>query len=138
MGQLIKFSDSVTMAIHAVMCLSAIGEGQMANLNEIARAFKVSQAHLSKVMQRLGKAGLVRALRGPQGGYALASSPGEVTLLQVYEAIEGKVVLNACLLPRQICAAGTCGLGTIVCDLQIKLRDYLAGTTLGALIAGDH
>lgn len=138
LGQLIRFPDSVTMAIHAVMRLSAIGEGQLANLKEIAMTFEVSEAHLSKVMQRLGKAGLVRAVRGPQGGYALASAPGEVTLLQVYEAIEGKVVLNACLLPRPICRAGTCDLGTFVCDLQIKLRDYLAETTLGALIAGAH
>ncbi len=136
MGQLIRFSESVSLAIHALMHLAATGEGRLANLEGIATAYPMSKAHLSKIMQRLGKAGLVRAVRGPRGGYALSDSPEKVTLLQIYEAIEGKVASSACMLGRPVCAAGACQLGNFVGDLQVRLGNYLAETSLGILIAG--
>ncbi|MBM3268800.1 MAG: Rrf2 family transcriptional regulator [Candidatus Sericytochromatia bacterium] len=134
MSQLIRFSEQATIAIHAMTHLASTGPEQLATLKVMAAAYKVSEAHLAKVMLRLGKAGLVRAVRGPQGGYALSGTPEETTLLQVYEAIEGEVVPSACLFRRPVCAAGACDLGNLVCSLETRLRDYMARTSLSAMV----
>ena len=65
---------------------------------ELAATLKVSEAHLAKVMQRLGKAALVRSARGPKGGFQLPAGRSSVTLLDVYEAIDGPFRPDECLL----------------------------------------
>lgn len=130
MADLIKFSESSTIGLHAMLHLAAHAQEGPVQMRVVAEAFRVSEAHLSKVMQRLVKAGLIRASRGPSGGYMLCLLPGEVTLLQVYEAIEGELAIRHCLFGQAVCLSGCCGLGSLVGQLTGELRTYLARTTL--------
>ena len=95
----------------------------------------VSQAHLSKVLQRLSKAGLVRPLRGPRGGFTLARSASRITLLDVFEAIEGPLQPSGCLLSHPICEDRGCILGGLLESTNRKVREYLTGTRLSELVA---
>ena len=62
--------------------------GKPANVKEIAKGFDVSGHHLSKVLQRLVKSGLLRSIKGVNGGFILAKSSDQLTFLEIYEAIE--------------------------------------------------
>lgn len=130
MSDLIKFSESSTIGLHAMLHLAAHAQEGPVQMRVVAEAYRVSEAHLAKVMQRLGKAGLIRAARGPNGGYMLSQLPEEVTLLQVYEAIEGDVATRQCLFGKAVCLSGCCGLGSLVGQLAGELHAYLARTTL--------
>ena len=61
----IKVSEAVSIAIHALVLLAANPTGRL-SAKEIADTFKISGAHLAKVLQRLGKADMVKSVRGPQ------------------------------------------------------------------------
>jgi len=100
---------------------------------EIASALNVSEAHLAKVMQRLARAGLVRSVRGPNGGYTLARPSDEIALLDVYEAVEGPLSTDDCLLEEPICSGRTCIFGGLVKKLNTEVREHLAATKLANL-----
>ncbi len=100
---------------------------------DIANLLGASGNHLAKVMQRLVKAGLVNSVRGPQGGFQLDRSASKITLLNIYEAIEGPIQDSGCLSDNPICQAPGCILGQTVRDLHRQLKDCLKRTTLSEL-----
>jgi len=95
MSGVLKISNAATIALHAMTYLAAFPDNKHMT-KEIASLHQVSEAHLSKVLQRLTRAGLVKAVRGPKGGFSLAKSADEISLLEVYETIEG--TLEGCSL----------------------------------------
>lgn len=133
MTQVIKFSEAVTIGVHSMVYLAS-HPGRQVPLNEVAEAFKVSVAHLSKVMQRLGKAGLVKGSRGPTGGYMLVRSAADTRLLEIYEAIEGPFVPRFCLFAEPMCGQVCCGVGDVLGQLNVQMKTYLSETALIALV----
>ena len=132
MTGILKISEAASLALHTAVLL-AIKEDKVFSTGEIAREIKVSEAHLSKVLQRLTRAGVVQSLRGPKGGFKLARSPDEITLLQVYEALEGSLAPKGCLFESRICGTGDCILGGLIAGVNNQVGEYLAKTKLSDL-----
>src|SRR5215471_4777739 len=82
-----KLQISSRIAIFALLDLAAPPERQLA-VAEIGAKYGVSSHHLAKVMQVLGRAGLVRAVRGARGGYQFSGNARRTTLLDVIELFE--------------------------------------------------
>jgi len=61
-------------------------------LAEIASRENISEKFLSLIMMPLRSAGLVLSIRGAQGGYRLARDPTSITVLNIFEALEGEVL----------------------------------------------
>lgn len=129
MDNILKISEAASMALHAIAFLADQPKEQVAN-KDIAAALQVSETHLSKVMQRLAKAGLVSSNRGPHGGFRLARAADQVTLLEVYEAIEGPLPSGYCLIGSPVCDGDKCILGHLLKDLNREVRSYLENTRL--------
>lgn len=68
-------------------------EGDILTAQAIAASRHVPEKYLVHILLQLKRAGLVHSIRGAQGGYALALSPDQVSLLQIVEAIDGPVLL---------------------------------------------
>ncbi|MCX6339967.1 MAG: Rrf2 family transcriptional regulator [Candidatus Aureabacteria bacterium] len=136
MAKLIKVSEAAALALHA-MVLMAADRRKPLSTHDAAARLKVSEAHLSKVFQRLTKDGLVRSFRGPQGGFVLGRSPDDLSLLDVYESIEGKCEESNCLFDVPACDGKKCILGGIMKKVDGQLRRYLARAKLAAL-AGKY
>ena len=132
MSHVLKVSEAASLAMHAAVMLAANSDRLTSNA-EAAATLEVSEAHLSKVFQRLAHAGLVRAVRGPKGGFALTRPAGRVTLLEVYEAIEGKLMPVSCLLGKRVCDGRNCILGNLLDRTNRMVREHLAGTRLSDL-----
>lgn len=130
----LRISEAASLALHA-MALLASGPGQPRASRDLAQRLGVSGHHLAKVMQRLTRAGLVTGRRGPRGGFQLAGRGRATTLLEVYEAVEGPLPSQTCLLGRPACS-GSCALGGLLGRLAADVRTYLEGATLGELAAG--
>jgi len=131
---LLRISEAASLGLHSLAVLASGPEEALAT-NRIALHLGVSEAHLSKVLQRLARAGFVRSIRGPKGGFMLAKPKGQITLLEVYESIEGPVSWNGCLLDAPICG-GDCIFGDLLKDVNGEVKTYLAGTTLAELSKG--
>jgi len=132
MATVLKISDAASLAMHT-MVLLAVEPGRVRTTHEIAEELKVSEAHLSKVLQRLTREGLVKSVRGPKGGFQLDRAQEEASLLRVYEAIAGRLESSNCLLEVQRCKGELCILGTLLENVNREVRDYLGGTKLSQL-----
>ena len=102
---------------------------------EAAAALGVSEAHLMKVLQHLSRAGICHATRGPKGGFRLAGDPDQISLLRVFEAIEGPISGTCCLFNERKCRKGGCILGDMVATITDTAKKRMAGTTLAKAAA---
>ena len=123
MASPLKISEAASLALHTKVLLAAEKKKNLAT-RDIAARLRVSEAHLAKVLQRLGRAGLVRSRRGPGGRDAKS-----ITLLDVYEVTEGPLVSQDCLMGEKACQ-GQCILGGLLTSLGEQVRDYLSRNTL--------
>jgi Rrf2 family protein len=131
MTNMLKISEAASLALHTTVMLAADPDN-LYSTNEFASALHASKAHLSKVLQRLEKSDIVKSTRGPNGGFKLTKSGNDITLLEVYEAIDGKLSPSNCLLNECICN-GDCIMGKLLGDLNNQVRDYLIKTKLSML-----
>ncbi|MHC4713915.1 MAG: RrF2 family transcriptional regulator [Planctomycetota bacterium] len=128
MSGLLKISEAAVLAVHTAALLAG-EEGRVMTTHEAAEYLGASEAHLSKVLQRLSRSGLVNSVRGPKGGFSLARPAGEVTLLEVYEAMDGPLPEGRCLLDTSVCE-GRCILGNVLCEVGETVKRRFEGTTL--------
>ncbi len=83
-----KFSTRTLYGLKAILVLAGrYGEGLL-SVSAIAKKENLSVHYLEQILNSLKKKGLVKSARGPQGGYALAKKPSEVTLHDLYTALE--------------------------------------------------
>jgi len=120
---ILNISEGSTIGLHAAVHLSK-GKGEPVTTKDAAEAMKVSAAHLSKILQRLAKSGIVTAVRGPKGGYFLGRPLSEIRLLDVFEAIEGPLKLRSCLLSHPRCGVDGCMLGDMLKDINQQVIQH--------------
>ncbi len=72
--------------LRAIVCLGRETAGRQ-SADEIAKLTQVPRRYLHKVLQDLGKAGLVASQSGPGGGYSLARAAASITILDVVNAV---------------------------------------------------
>lgn len=124
-------SGAASLALHTAIILAA-NPDRLVSAKELALILCASEAHLSKVLQRLEKSNIVNSVRGPKGGFRLNKSGDEIMLLDVYEAIDGKLSMLPCLLSENVCD-GNCGFGEVITNLNRQFKDYLSKTRLSSL-----
>jgi len=129
MATILKISEATTLAIHAMIYIAAYPK-QPISTAKIAKRFNVSAAHLSKVMQRLTHIGLLKSQRGPRGGFILTKPAEEINLLEIYEAIEGKLPSSTCLLETPACSSKICIISKLLKNIQKEVDKFLRETTL--------
>jgi len=132
MSSFIRISEASSIAFHTAAFLAQNAE-RLVSSREIARALGVSENHLSKVLQRLARSGLVHSTRGPNGGFRIHSPWERIRLIEIYEAIEGPIASGRCLLGLPICRGNRCALGVLVHRTDEAARKCLTGTTLAEM-----
>jgi Rrf2 family protein len=103
---------------------------KLVNVNHIAELTTSSRHHVAKVFQRLAKEDFIVSNRGPSGGFSLKSDPAEISFLDIYEAIEGKIEITKCPLDKPICPFDKCIFKNVIKDLTLDFRGYLEQQTL--------
>ena len=126
---MIKISEAASLALHTMVYLSS-ETGRLVSAKEIAGELNVSEAHLAKVLQRLARCGLLRSVRGPKGGFALSGKYNELTLLEIYESIEGPLDKVSCFRTTRACSGDHCIFGGLLGDINKQVRVYLEDTRL--------
>jgi len=121
-------------AIRAVRYLSTQGNGSNVATSRIAREMKIPASFLAKIVSQLQINGLLKTSRGASGGVQLSRAPGEISLLDVVEAIDGPILLNECVgNPGKCEFADECAMHPIWTDAQNALVSRLGETTFASL-----
>jgi len=105
-------------------------------LRDISRRQHISEKYLWQVINPLRGAGLVNSSRGARGGYALAKTPAEISLLDVVSILEGPVCVVDCVESPDSCErSAACVAREAWGEVESKVRAAMAAITLKDLIA---
>jgi Rrf2 family protein len=140
------YGTSVEYGLHCIVWLIGPRDKPVSS-RELADIQGVPPAQVAKIFPKLEKAGLVVSSGGISGGYRLARSPEEITILDVVDAIEGDRRLFDCREVRRGCALfggdppgwmtrGVCGIHAAMLRAEKSMRAELARTTLLDLAKG--
>lgn len=130
-----QFNATTDYAFRVALHL-ACNEGRVVSRREISEKNHVTTMFLQKIMAALMEAGLVTSYRGASGGFTLSRPASEVTLLDVLEAMEGKLILNRCLADYGSCSRGAapyCAVHHRLTRVQEVMRSELGAIRLSEL-----
>ena len=89
-----NLSKKSRYGITALIDLAVDARNQCVQLSSIAERNKISVKYLEQIFSGLRRAGLVKSIKGPQGGYLLAKSPESITVADVIYALDGSYLLE--------------------------------------------
>ncbi|WP_303863778.1 Rrf2 family transcriptional regulator [Alkalibaculum bacchi] len=91
-----KISTKGRYGLRAIIDLALNSNGEHVSLVNIAERQDISKNYLEQVFSTLRKAGIVKSVKGAQGGYELAKDPSEITAGEILRALEGSLsVVNS-------------------------------------------
>jgi Rrf2 family protein len=116
--------------------LASVDSGTRMSLPELARAAEAPGSFLSKVLQALARSGMICSRRGQSGGFQISERGRRASMLQVIEAIEGVIRLNACLVSGKSCRRKSwCPAHPVWAQAQHAMLSILDGVTIAELSA---
>ena len=92
-----KISTRGRYALRIMLDLALADSGSPVRVKEIAARQEISEKYMEQIISILNKAGFVRSVRGPQGGYFLTRSPAEYTVGMILRLTEGSMAPVSCL-----------------------------------------
>lgn len=117
--------------VRAILALARAPRETLLSVRRIAEEMAIPRQFLPQVMADLGRAGLVEAVPGRAGGYRIARSPAEITILDVVEAVEGDGRRRSCVLRGGPCnPEDVCDVHDVFAAAQDAILDTLAAATL--------
>jgi len=128
MSRIVNLSEAASIALHSMIIVAR--SKRMINLNEIAEMMGTSKNHLAKITQILVKRNFLKSTRGPSGGFVLKKTADKISLLEIFECIEGSIENEGCPLDKQICPFGKCLMGNIFHKVTDEVKDYMRTQTL--------
>jgi Rrf2 family cysteine metabolism transcriptional repressor len=103
-------------------------------VDAISKRQGISGKYIHILVTGLRSAGLVRTVRGPNGGYELARKPSSITALDVVSALEGRSAPVECVVDASACPrSGRCAARDVWCDVAAAVDGVLSGLTLEQL-----
>lgn len=105
----------------------------------IAEKSRLSLRFLQGIVSRLSKAKLLRTVPGVKGGIMLARDPERIAILEIIEAVEGRINLMECMEhPEQCGDSSQCSIMGVLNNAQGALTAALANTNLKLMVKARH
>ncbi len=104
-------------------------------LRDIAMSQQISEKYISRLVIDLRRKGLVRSIRGVNGGFHLGKKPQDVTLLDILEAMEGPISIVDCVTAPSKCKRNAhCAARGIWLQLNEGIRGLMGKITLADIL----
>ena len=104
-------------------------------IRDIAKSQQISEKYISRLVIALRKAGMIRSVRGVNGGFHLAMKPEDITLLDVIEVMEGPLSIVDCVsMPKRCRLSDNCAPREVWSKLNEDIRDLMRSTTLADIL----
>ena len=125
---MIKLSEGTAIALHSIVYIN--NKGEPSTVKEISTKFGISDNHLSKVLQRFVKEGILVSVKGPKGGFSIKDEYKNMSLMDVYEIFEGKFECRKCLFSSGDGKCKDCIMCNLVTEMNSKFEKYMNGTII--------
>ena len=137
-----KLTTKGRYAVLALTELALAKEDSLIKITEIAVRQNISSTYLEQILLLLKNSDLIIGIRGPNGGYKLATSPENIMISDIVNIVEGRMEAKGCVSKSGSCTgvSGRCMTHDLWDELsrhielflgQISLRDIIAGNVLG-------
>jgi len=135
-----KISTKGRYALRLMLDIAAHDSGEPVRIKEIASRQEISAKYLEHIVAILSKAGYVKSIRGPQGGYRLTRKPEEYSLGDILRLTEGSLAPVECLEgeTNQCHRAGDCITLLFWKKLDKAIREVTEGYTLEDLLTWQN
>ena len=135
-----KISTKGRYALRLMLDIAAHDSGEPVRIKEIASRQEISAKYLEQIVAILSKAGYVKSIRGPQGGYRLTRKPEEYSLGDILRLTEGSLAPVECLEgeTNQCPRAGDCITLLFWKKLDKAIREVTEGYTMEDLLTWQN
>lgn len=126
-----KVSTKGRYGLRLMVDLATNNTSAPTSLKEIARRQNISDKYLEQIVTQLNRAGLVKSIRGAQGGYILTKSPEEITVGDVLNAVEGSLRIVDCVDNKDYCdKSSSCATSYVWSQINSAISDVIDNITL--------
>jgi len=95
----------------------------------------IPDSYLENILISLKNADLIQTVRGAKGGYTLAKTASDISLLDVVEALDGSIRLVDCEKAGERCEKwNTCGTREVWQEMEEAQRTVLRRHSIGSLV----
>jgi Rrf2 family iron-sulfur cluster assembly transcriptional regulator len=125
------YSKGCQYAMSVLAYVTEHHEEERFSLKEVCEEVDLPEFFTRKIFQDLVQARLIRAHRGPGGGYSLARPAGQISLLELIYAIEGEDAFDHCIMGLAECGSEKpCPLHEVWAASRIHILERLRDQTL--------
>ena len=127
-------SSTAQQAVHAVLCIAQLERDGPVCVDDVSKTIGAPRNYLSKTLHLLTKAGVLKSVRGPGGGFRLAFSPERTPLSRVVAPFE-PATQRRCLVGRSVCSdAMPCPAHHRWKEVAASVDDFFNKTTIADLL----
>lgn len=130
----IKLSTRTRYGLRVMFDLAKNCKGKPISLSVIAERQDLSLSYLEQIMLRLRKADLVVSVRGAYGGYKIARPAGEITVKEIFDVLEGPIVLSECVTDDECGKSEYCVTRLIYKKMLDQMNNVISDITLQDMI----
>ncbi len=124
-------SKSCEYGMRATLYVSSRDHDEYVPIRVISADLGISAHFLTKILQQLTRAGIMKSFKGPRGGVALARSASDISLMEIVEAIDGPELFSECMLGLPGCGERKpCPLHDRWAEERTRLSRLFSQTTL--------
>lgn len=136
---MLRLSTKCQYGVRAMFEIAIRYNSGPVTIKEISRKQDVSVAYLEQILNQLRKAGIIKSVKGPGGGYILDKEPGSISIGTILRELEGPVAITSCLDPKEGCIrVEGCVTHLLWKSLGEKIEAFLDNMTLQDLINGSE
>lgn len=129
-------------AVRILLYLAEHGqEDQSVSGKEISEEMRIPYNYFLKIIPNLKNAGMLISFQGKKGGYLLQKSADSITLYDVLEAVDDRLIFSHCLKEPKSCsrnAADHCAVHNLFSELQDDLDHSLKNVTIADMVADQR
>ena len=132
-----KLSTKGRYSVMAIVDLAGHSRGRPISLAEVAERQEISLSYLEQLFAKLRRAGLVKSVRGPGGGYLLGRDPGEMRISDIILAVDEPIRATRCMPGQPFGCRGNrtrCQTHDLWEELGNQIYLYLSSVTVSDVV----
>ena len=127
-----KITKKVEYALMAVRHLHMEGN-KLSSSSEIANSYNIPKPLLAKILQRLARKNIIKAIKGPSGGYIISKDPFKVKMTEFFEIMEGPMGIADCHLDSSCSQIECCSIKDPINKLNNSVKSLFDNMTLAEI-----
>ena len=133
-----RISTKGRYSLEALLYMALLPQGEYSSARGIAEQTGMSDGYLEQLFIPLRKSGIIKGVRGPQGGYLPGKPLEEIRVGDILRAVEGSLEPVACVSSKPCEKSNGCTSQALWVELYQEINDCLDGITLADLVEYYH